>query len=624
MRAVAHGDDLNLQLTMEMTELRTKLASAQLAAVRAQSLAEELDEVRQALRESQDQERVTHAAISSLVKENENLKAQLNAIEEKNERWSLERSMAEEQLNKLRKANAHIKGLQAELLRLQEQSCKTLLRLESHSLCNPLRRGGTIPNHHSLQQELQNLQTGGVVEEGGASDLHPTLRNIIHRIKAYETDATESMPDAGELNSLQCLQETSSSKQQLINLLRNVEQQQRALWAGHVEGVERRAPEVHCSALTSRGLCASTHTVLEAELEHTHTALEHTQTALIHFRTQVHQLEAELRTGRQLHTHFTCTDTHKCAHTHTCAHTDTASPGSQTSHTATPGAQTPQTSQTLQTQTLQTQTSETGTQTLQTQTSQTQTPETGTQTLQTQTSQTQTPETGTQTLQTQPLQTQTLQTQTLQTQIPETGTQTLQTQTLQTQIPETETQTLQTQTLQTQTSETGTQTLQTQIPETGTQTLQTQTLQTQTPDTGTQTLQTETPDTGTQTLQTETSETGSQTLQKAGWPKDAALATELSGVSVATAVDGRVGVVSHVAVDVLLDFLQRMEAMVGRALQAAQRLTEGGRRVGEVRRRMEELKHKNHMTQRNQSQDNMTQRNQSEDNMTQCSRFLLD
>ncbi|XP_042563060.1 inositol 1,4,5-triphosphate receptor associated 2-like [Clupea harengus] len=67
MRAVAHGDDLNLQLTMEMTELRTKLASAQLAAVRAQSLAEELDEVRQALRESQDQERVSHAAISSLV-----------------------------------------------------------------------------------------------------------------------------------------------------------------------------------------------------------------------------------------------------------------------------------------------------------------------------------------------------------------------------------------------------------------------------------------------------------------------------------------------------------------------------------------------------------------------------
>src|SRR4029434_98849 len=35
------------------------VCSAQLAAVRAQSLAEELDEVRQALRESQDQERVT-------------------------------------------------------------------------------------------------------------------------------------------------------------------------------------------------------------------------------------------------------------------------------------------------------------------------------------------------------------------------------------------------------------------------------------------------------------------------------------------------------------------------------------------------------------------------------------
>ena len=43
------------------------VCSAQLAAVRAQSLAEELDEVRQALRESQDQERVSHAAISSLV-----------------------------------------------------------------------------------------------------------------------------------------------------------------------------------------------------------------------------------------------------------------------------------------------------------------------------------------------------------------------------------------------------------------------------------------------------------------------------------------------------------------------------------------------------------------------------
>ncbi|XP_048086879.1 inositol 1,4,5-triphosphate receptor associated 2-like [Alosa alosa] len=312
MRAVTHSDDLNLQLTMEMTESRSKLTSAQLAEVRVESLCEELDEVRQALRESQDQQALSQDAYNSLVKENENLTAELKAVEEKSERWGLERSLSEEQLNKLRKANTRIKaeleechllvaikdseaskktvllehlknlqlqshrnieGLQAELLRLQEQSRKTLHRLESQSLYGPLRRGGASSNHHSLRQELHSLQTqGGGVEEGvaqagGASDLHPTLKSIINRIKAHdlshctETNAMESMADT------EVIQETPSyiniNKQLLISLLCKVEQQQRAVCVEHVE--------VHSVAMTSRGHCAPTHTPLEAEQEHTHT-----------------------------------------------------------------------------------------------------------------------------------------------------------------------------------------------------------------------------------------------------------------------------------------------------------------------------------------------------------------
>ncbi|KAL2076830.1 hypothetical protein ACEWY4_027574 [Coilia grayii] len=127
-RAVAHGDELNLQLTMETAELRSQLARAQLACVRVRPLVDELEEVYEALSESQQQHRLSQDTHSSLVAEHETLKIQLNAMKEKRERWSLERSLLEDQLNHLKKANAHITGLQAELLRLQEQSRKTLLR----------------------------------------------------------------------------------------------------------------------------------------------------------------------------------------------------------------------------------------------------------------------------------------------------------------------------------------------------------------------------------------------------------------------------------------------------------------------------------------------------------------
>ncbi|KAG9352377.1 hypothetical protein JZ751_020790 [Albula glossodonta] len=63
LRSMAQSEDTNLQLTLEITQLRAKLLSAQRATVRARSLSEELDEARRALKESQ--ERLVQAQAST-------------------------------------------------------------------------------------------------------------------------------------------------------------------------------------------------------------------------------------------------------------------------------------------------------------------------------------------------------------------------------------------------------------------------------------------------------------------------------------------------------------------------------------------------------------------------------
>ncbi|XP_073763609.1 inositol 1,4,5-triphosphate receptor associated 1 isoform X4 [Danio rerio] len=197
MRNVSQCEDTILTLSLEVSELHTKLASAQLYVVRARSLSEELDECRCALRESQERAARAHASNCTLIKDCEQLKALFRITEEKNEKLTLEKNLAEDRLNKLRKENSElrgeleeshlvlavkdleltkkcilleklrdthfeshkvIEGLQSELMRLQEHSQQALFRLNKYhiSSCGPHRTG--LTNHQSLHQEIQEAQ----------------------------------------------------------------------------------------------------------------------------------------------------------------------------------------------------------------------------------------------------------------------------------------------------------------------------------------------------------------------------------------------------------------------------------------------------------------------------------
>ncbi|XP_035274343.1 uncharacterized protein mrvi1 isoform X2 [Anguilla anguilla] len=168
LRSVAQSEDTNLQLTLEIAELKAKLGSAQRAAVRARSLLEELDEARRALKESQEKWAQAQARVCTLTKENENSKAHIKLIEDANEKLSQERTCAEGRVGKLMRMNAEIReeldetlvllaekdnsiskkttfinelkishmdnlriieGMQLELMRLQENSQQELLSL---------------------------------------------------------------------------------------------------------------------------------------------------------------------------------------------------------------------------------------------------------------------------------------------------------------------------------------------------------------------------------------------------------------------------------------------------------------------------------------------------------------
>ncbi|XP_046898344.1 uncharacterized protein LOC124482057 [Hypomesus transpacificus] len=64
--------------------------------------------------------------------------------------------------------NLLLKGLQSELMRLQEHSQQVLLRFDGHYSGQQglLRRRGVVSNHHSLHAEIQDIQqvnTGGLV-----------------------------------------------------------------------------------------------------------------------------------------------------------------------------------------------------------------------------------------------------------------------------------------------------------------------------------------------------------------------------------------------------------------------------------------------------------------------------
>ncbi|KAF5891984.1 protein MRVI1-like, partial [Clarias magur] len=274
LRSISQCEETNLQLMMDVSELRSKLASAQLCAGRARSLAEELDEARRALRQSQERSSRAQANGRSLMKEIEHLKAHIKVMEEKNDKLLLERNGAEDRLNRLRRANADVReeleelrvvlavkereitkknitlqklketfldylriidGLQCDLLRLQENSQQALLRFDksSSSLKN-----AAAPNHFSLHREIQEAEPMMHVEDKSdsvsESELQPPsspqreLYNFIHTIKSAELrDAytAESLQKA----ILQDQQEHTSSKKHLMTILKELERP-RAVW----------------------------------------------------------------------------------------------------------------------------------------------------------------------------------------------------------------------------------------------------------------------------------------------------------------------------------------------------------------------------------------------------------
>ncbi|XP_076879739.1 uncharacterized protein mrvi1 isoform X2 [Brachyhypopomus gauderio] len=208
LNTLSQCEETNLQLTLEVSELRSKLASAQRFVARAHAQSEELEETRGVVRESQERAARTQAQNHTLMKESEHLKAYIKVTEEMNVKLTLERNCAEDQLNKLSRANGSIKeelkearmflevreqemtrnhitlqnlkdtyleqykiieSLQSELLRLQELSYQALLRIEKHSLSSSSLQRGCVPNIYSLRHEILEAQSGTCVEENSGS-----------------------------------------------------------------------------------------------------------------------------------------------------------------------------------------------------------------------------------------------------------------------------------------------------------------------------------------------------------------------------------------------------------------------------------------------------------------------
>ncbi|XP_029951100.1 lymphoid-restricted membrane protein-like [Salarias fasciatus] len=83
LRTVAQCEDVNLQLSLEITELRAKLVSAQRSAVRVRSLTEELEETRQAFKEAQERASRSQSSCTKLSNEVECLKVHIRRLEDK-------------------------------------------------------------------------------------------------------------------------------------------------------------------------------------------------------------------------------------------------------------------------------------------------------------------------------------------------------------------------------------------------------------------------------------------------------------------------------------------------------------------------------------------------------------
>ncbi|XP_074523325.1 uncharacterized protein mrvi1 [Halichoeres trimaculatus] len=290
LKTVAQCEDINLQLTLETTELRAKLVSAQRSAARARSLTEELEETRRAFKEAQERASRTQTSCTKLSSEVECLKVHIHRLEDKNEKLIFERTCSEESINKLRKVNTElraeleetlvmltvkdreitkkeilmdkmknshmenhsmIEGLQSELNRLQEHSHQVLLRYDR--LCiGPLNLySQDPPNHRSLQSEIQDMQQqhNRALDDISFPTVHmDDIQRIIHRIKAAEIahllhnkyPERDSAPvETQERPFPHRQQQQASIKRQLVNVLQELELH-KCVWEEKGEKAEER------------------------------------------------------------------------------------------------------------------------------------------------------------------------------------------------------------------------------------------------------------------------------------------------------------------------------------------------------------------------------------------------
>ncbi|MEQ2199778.1 hypothetical protein XENOCAPTIV_011609 [Xenoophorus captivus] len=230
LKMLAQCEDENLQLSLEITELQTKLLSAQRSSLKARSVTEELEETRQTLKEVQETASLNQRSFTQLTNATERLRVHIRVLEDKNEKLTIEMVCAEETVNKLKRVNTELRAeheeiltmmmlkdkeitkknilmdkiknfhvenhkmvesLQSELRRLREHSHQQLLRFDRHCVPPQSIHSLNPPNQRSLQSEMQDMQQELYTVQGDSSV--PVVRShsgdiqcILHRIKSDE------------------------------------------------------------------------------------------------------------------------------------------------------------------------------------------------------------------------------------------------------------------------------------------------------------------------------------------------------------------------------------------------------------------------------------------------------
>uniref|UniRef100_A0A8C6SSG8 Murine retrovirus integration site 1 homolog n=1 Tax=Neogobius melanostomus TaxID=47308 RepID=A0A8C6SSG8_9GOBI len=285
LKTVTQCEDVNLQLTLEVTDLCGKLASAQRSVVRTKSLTQELEELRHMFKEVQERASRSQGSCTKLGKEVECLKMQIRRLEDKNEKLIFERTCSEDTINKLMKINSElrseleetlvvltvrekeitkkdiimdkmknthvenhsiIEGIQSELMRLHDHSLQVLLRYDRHCFSSQSLYNREPPNHRSLKSEIQEQQHHHkLLDDISLPAIHSEdIQNVLHKIRSAELlqllypDRDSALVETQERPFAPRHQQQASIKQQLVNVLQELELQ-KSVWEEKDEKVEK-------------------------------------------------------------------------------------------------------------------------------------------------------------------------------------------------------------------------------------------------------------------------------------------------------------------------------------------------------------------------------------------------